>query len=338
MPVVPTSETQAPAFSPSEDMLALAAGAQHNAELRSHTPTLRERITNSLSVALGDDRKSYRRAQMLTDALDLTPVGLATMAYDAGRGAGSPGGAAVGGLEVGAAIFAGPLARTANIRKLLRASEMERAGADADEVWYATGWQRGADDKWRFEIPDEASQFKVGPRRYQLARGFEHGELFAAYPNMSRIPVQEKTMEGYLGLYYNSPEKIRLAAGMDPELKRSVMLHELQHAVQKREGFARGGQGPAVMDEFFEKLSTRVQQLRRTGHGTEADELERLAMAAANKEEDLAPEVYRRLAGEVEALNVEHRMGWPVEWRSTSPPSRTERIPRSQQIPYRVEW
>ncbi len=55
------------------------------AELKRYTPTLREKITAGISGLLGDNRKSYRSAEKVSDILDLTPIGAATAAYDAGR-------------------------------------------------------------------------------------------------------------------------------------------------------------------------------------------------------------------------------------------------------------
>jgi len=42
--------------------------------------------------------------------------------------------------------------------------------------------------------------------------------------------------------------------------------------------------------------------------------------------------LYRRLAGEVEARNVETRMDWTPEQRRDTPPWHTEDVPRDQQI------
>lgn len=63
-------------------------------------------------------------------------------------------------------IVAGPKAKTADLAKLLRAQEivgneglMSQAARDA---WKETGWFRGADKKWRFEIPDNEAVFRTG--------------------------------------------------------------------------------------------------------------------------------------------------------------------------------
>lgn len=75
--------------------------------LRSYTPSLRERAAYWLNrTFFGDDRKGQERANVLMNALDLTPVGLATGMYDAGRELGQ--GNALGALAT-AALTAAPV-------------------------------------------------------------------------------------------------------------------------------------------------------------------------------------------------------------------------------------
>ncbi len=50
--------------------------------------------------------------------------------------------------------FAGPKAETADKYALDTAQQRLAAGEDADKVRQATGWFKGVDDKWRFEIND----------------------------------------------------------------------------------------------------------------------------------------------------------------------------------------
>lgn len=50
--------------------------------------------------------------------------------------------------------FAGQKASTANLEHLKNAQEMETLGADMESIRKATGWLKGRDGKWRFEIND----------------------------------------------------------------------------------------------------------------------------------------------------------------------------------------
>lgn len=55
--------------------------------------------------------------------------------------------------------FAGVNARTADLNALNTAQELERQGTDADAIRRQTGWFRGMDGKWRFEIDDSGMQY-----------------------------------------------------------------------------------------------------------------------------------------------------------------------------------
>ena len=58
--------------------------------------------------------------------------------------------------------FAGEGAKNADREALERAKEMESRGLDRREIRRATGWFRGADQKWRFEIDDSRMKYHRG--------------------------------------------------------------------------------------------------------------------------------------------------------------------------------
>jgi hypothetical protein len=60
------------------------------------------------------------------------------------------------------ASFAGLAARNADEIALALAVKMEDAGVAAKEIWQKTGWGRGADGKWRFEINDSQAHYGYG--------------------------------------------------------------------------------------------------------------------------------------------------------------------------------
>lgn len=51
-------------------------------------------------------------------------------------------------------MFLGPSALNAPLGRLEAAKELDDFGATRDEIWRETGWFKGVDDKWRFEIDD----------------------------------------------------------------------------------------------------------------------------------------------------------------------------------------
>lgn len=204
--------------------------------------------------------------------------------------------------EGGVGIFGGKGAKTADLNKLVEAQKMEKAGEAPNTIWYATGWGRGRDGQWRFEIDDSNSRYKKQPpmgttgKSDLMSDTIDHPELFAAYPDLANMPTSAiRKGSSSWGEYYSaggagSPgERIRIQNGLnDP---RSTMLHELQHAVQQREDFGHGG-NPDV-------------------HGSVG---------------------YNTTSGEVEARNVQTRQDYNAERRQFTPPWLTEDRPRTNQL------
>src|SRR5215468_11057550 len=89
-------------------------------------------------------------------------------------------------------IFGGPLAKTADLAALGRARTMAKAETHPTDIWNETGWYQGADNKWRFEIPDTGAsdvakhidipheRARIGDVR--VGDVFQHPEFYDAYP------------------------------------------------------------------------------------------------------------------------------------------------------------
>jgi hypothetical protein len=170
-------------------------------------------------------------------------------------------GGALPWAEKGAAgVFGGRLAKTADIGKLEEAQLMLKTGNGPNEIFARTGWFRGADDKWRFEIPDTASKWGSDPRNAErvfasdkppmVGGVFDHPELYAAYPQLYNADLNIQRLGGNVKGSYQaggqgSPPTISLAPDR-PSSMRSTALHELQHGVQDIEGFATGGNNFAL--------------------------------------------------------------------------------------------
>lgn len=236
--------------------------------------------------------------------------------------------------------FAGVNAKTANKLMLEAAQKMDKAGADRGAIWKETGWFKGPDSKWRFEIDDSAAthrpyQFtpaeahknaktdamiygdeklferaksmapyatktrnqlrdeykttggmivdaarsgnkdeamklvesrkgldnilsEMGNRPYgPMSSYLKHGELGAAYPDVYKMHtrISKSDAGDFWGQYRpenpltKTGEQILLSEQPRFSKSKSTALHELQHAIQHREGFARGG-SPEAMSAF----------------------------------------------------------------------------------------
>lgn len=153
-----------------------------------------------------------------------------------------------------AGIFGGRLAQTADLDALKLAEAQEANGRARDAIWKDTGWGRGADDKWRFEIPDNAARMKTTePGLYRLPEVLDHPEFYKAYPDAANMHVELRApaMGGpsgqyvahepreHMGLY--DIDETMAAKATTPADTLKTLLHEGSHAVQQREGFAKGG-------------------------------------------------------------------------------------------------
>lgn len=251
--------------------------------------------------------------------------------------------------------FAGVNAKTADKVALARAQNMEAEGASRDEIWDATGWFKGVDGKWRFEIDDRAATFKGDPRApFSGPLGDVMGDADAggAYPDLARIKTSINP-EATGAMYRSTDDDITLgglSARLDDRLGRPYTdhIHERQHAVQKREDFARGGSVEfSTIGDALKLQDRRFVVDRRLGQlytGRITNKVEReiaqleeeLASLDARIAEAMDPQkradTYRRLAGETEARNVQTRRDFTPEQRRARRPWETQDVPDDQQI------
>jgi len=218
--------------------------------------------------------------------------------------------------------YAGEQALNADLTALQRAKQAVDSGADPEQTRQETGWHKWEDGKWRFEIDDSQAKQKLFSdkgyfgeqfNRYVLNEGdkpdgysslkvgdiLDHSALFDAYPNLADIRiVPEKGTGASFSSGQGDPV---IGIGTDKPMKdvKSAILHEIQHAIQEQEGFARGGS----VGEF---------------------------MSPADNE--LAADQYKKLAGEVEARDTQARAGMSAEERKLNKPYISQGIPDDQVI------
>jgi hypothetical protein len=353
-------------------------------EARSYTPTWRERVAQTL---LGEKPPSPARSQFVggltgsrglpgTEQLglvDIVPFAGAALAGEeeykrSGDVTNAAASALTGGGATKLAILAGPMARTANHEMLKLANRLEKEGLSKSDVWDATGWERGADKKWRFEIPDQTSYWKKNPNELPgeaaitgqpaiMGEVFEHPELYKAYPELYGVDLNVASRPGFSGSYqggFGDTPTVNLAPGT-PARMRSVNLHELQHAVQDLEGFAIGGSNIGLRantpawDIYQERLKairtpTPEAELRKAGvlgeNYTYDDYLREHKQTLKNDtlgldrmaQQYAADTYYKRLAGEVEARNVQKRADRTPEELRDVPPQFTQDVDTDQQF------
>lgn len=223
--------------------------------------------------------------------------------------------------EAGAAgIFGGKLAKGADLKALAEAERMRNNGLHPDDVFGDTGWFRGpADGKWRFEIPDNKSSLKYMPTSQgDTATGsvgglMDHSALYKNYPQLALDPMSLTKDSGFPtgnGLYENANNMVHVIAPNEP-IARSVGLHELQHGVQKIEGFS-PGTNPSYYAYQIEQGLKKNPALMQ---GYDFDTIK-----------DQAYDLYHKTAGEVEARNVQKRGDYSPQQRNDVPPWYTQDV------------
>jgi HD-GYP domain-containing protein (c-di-GMP phosphodiesterase class II) len=234
--------------------------------------------------------------------------------------------------------FAGEKARTANTFNLSSAQERLDAGERAETVRQETGWHKGADGKMRFEISDKDAEligYRPLNKQVHLAEVLDHGKLFAAYPDMKLMPVIFKQdMKGARGRLLSNTDGLPVIA-IDSDLAYdetiSVLMHEVQHAIQAYEGFQAGGSEAGIRSSDFSEshkkeiaeLGDKAQQALIDGDSTRAHTLDTLR---AQKYTIAQHEAYKRLAGEVEARNTQSRLKMSDYDRKSISPESTQDV------------
>ena len=179
--------------------------------------------------------------------------------------------------------------------------------------------------------------------RYKTASGsFPHPNLYKAYSELQNIKVEPYKSKDISGSYQKTKieegslkkpqktikdEKIVAEAPNEEELK-SVMVHEMQHAIQTRENFARGGSPNEYSDiankirEHQKAFNYALEQRMNTKDPVAKDNLAQVMSFHGIKMGELKNkfganqnDFYKRIAGEAEARAAQKRMNLSDEDR-----------------------
>ena len=159
------------------------------------------------------------------------------------------------------------------------ARQMEKEKLGALPIKMATGWERGIDGKWRYEMPDAKLSEYIDidgkgtmRKRHEedmLWTGGKLGdvvdapEIFKAYPQLKDIDLDTDSMIGSVGPngeYNHSLKRINIHADNLKTLN-GILNHEIQHAIQHIEGFAKGG-NPGQFTDGYDAYTTFDQLVK----------------------------------------------------------------------------
>ena len=191
-------------------------------------------------------------------------------------------------------------------------------------------------------IDDELSGYfglKADPRRGNLMKyGYEHPELYAAYPELADYVMAQgkKGDPGVLGSMTGKDLEL-YQAGLNQKQPSSTVAHELQHAIQGIEGTPRGGNPYEFMrrrqyaneaikghNDALSYIAKRMDEasdlaVKRDLQATYDKMLERRAKASHFANIDPYQE-YRLLGGEAEARMIQARLNMTPEQRAQTYP------------------
>ena len=237
--------------------------------------------------------------------------------------------------------FGGENAVNADLDALGRAVDMDAAGTEMRDIFRETGWFKGADGKWRFEIDDSKMKYRhqgdlnymtdpeyreyldlwdkvvaafepaedeeldrfyeldqryknvVPQTTYRLREGgavlsdiIDHEELFENYPQLRNAGIRfDKLDGGTLGIYNAIGNSIILDNSLR-DAPEDTLVHEIQHALQDIEGFAKG-----ASPEYWQRRSNQGTAPLSKSEQTELDNLNRLREKAKTEDPELSREV-----------------------------------------------
>ena len=288
-------------------------------------------------------------------------------------------------------MFIGKGAKTWDAAAAAEAEKRLSAGDDARKVWSELGVFRGPDGHLRQEISDHKAEFSPVPAFFTNETGvrqgnvLKHPDLYGTDYGLENIMVKRGNEPGgsFLGTTINNElapyaseieigtsgvKKTPLGFMVNPDQAKSINTHELQHAIQQREGWARGGSPEQMAVEkakakndwdYWSNIAAIRQEAERNGGNIDkaAKEIGELfdfqptlehRMAALNTplktlqtkaeqaQSAMFPysehEAYRRLAGEAEARATQARMNMDMAQRRATFPLDSYDVPVNQLI------
>jgi len=232
-------------------------------------------------------------------------------------------------------------AETADKSALEKAMKLEKDGTDSEKIRKETGWFKGYDGKWRFEIDNSELEFKtdieknraaaielakmkaksaeiewkivndtateaeeneyysldekmVQLRKWQkLSDVINHPKLFKAYPQLKDVNVYYEISSLNRGLYSSKGNVIRLNPMCPIGEQKEIIIHEIQHAIQRIEDFANGSSL-----EYWENLGYSDEEAMAMYYNTAGEREARDASARrdynAEQRKNIRPDIDRK--------------------------------------------
>lgn len=253
------------------------------------------------------------------------------------------------------------LDKTDGGRRILNLIEAKKyyTPESAENIKRSYGWELDKDAKgnpvWKYEENDfgiNDLDIKDGAK---LSDVIDDEDLFAAYPELKNYTLAIEDLKDASGYFNETNKKIALKKGVEKEDDRLTLIHEIQHFIQRKEGWVRGtnDKSPLILDTvkdifpYIRKdlnmfLKSAAKRIFNKSYKKESISNFRFFkdkwgfspieyLFYLKKTNYLAYEAYLRKAGEVEARNAEKRADMTALERRRSLAPETEDRPRSRQ-------
>lgn len=145
--------------------------------------------------------------------------------------------------------------------RLKKAKSMNEKKVSNQEIWLETGWFLDKNNRWKYDLTDKPFSLKeVNIKEntsYKLGDLVEHKALFKLYPELKDITVRIKDYnnESTNGSYSKNSNEINISNKLlNIQDIEGTLIHEIQHAIQKIEGFEGGSNTRLSRLKYYNSL------------------------------------------------------------------------------------
>lgn len=140
---------------------------------------------------------------------------------------------------------------------------------NALKIKIATGWERGADGKWRHELPDikALEHPKVDEfGKAQLKDLIQDDELFAAYPSFKTMEVRISDMGSHTGGSYDAENNLMEISIPDAVIENPEYTERKRYYTEEREKLWNKRHTESIRDKMYELSAQAREELRDMQH------------------------------------------------------------------------
>lgn len=242
-------------------------------------------------------------------------------------------------------VFAGMGARKADMAALKAAQSLAANNFNPESIWKATKWFLGVDNKWRYEIPSQGAKTTLPEVNEEggttLGRVLDFPELYKAYPDIKYTPIFYKDFrEQYVALSNREGITIDIPALKKANINpTALLLHEVQHRIQDKEGFDLGTTPGKESAKALALLYNKMHEHLKAGDSEGAREVSMVYNDFLKVKDKMGNMLYLRNPGEREALLTELRHQLPKEYIEKHSPMKTlEQLEKGGKFPLEFRY